>query len=242
MEIIVLDSVDSTNSWVADHERELPSPVIVRCNTQKAGRGQRGNSWEARPGENFTGSVLLHPENMPACSQFSISEAVALAVVKTLEHFGIRAKVKWPNDIYVGDKKICGILVEHVVTGSNISRTIAGIGLNINQEVFVSDAPNPISMKQETGKEFDINEVSAELGRQLESFLMTRMNREEIHDNFMRSLWRNDAEFYNFADKIKNEQIFARIVDVAHDGILSLATDSGELRQYAFKEIEFLLE
>ena len=241
MEIFCLDTVDSTNTWVAQNEKELPSPALVRGIAQNKGRGQRGNSWEAEPGKNFTGSVLFHPLNFPASSQFLLSEAIALAIIRTLSSHGIEAKIKWPNDIYVGNSKICGILTEHVVTGRTITRTISGIGLNVNQEKFLSDAPNPTSMKIITGADYNLDEISVQIADNIEKNLSEICRPEELHEKFMTTLWRHDGEFHPFFDKIKNERINARIQSVASDGLLTIITDKGEKRDFAFKEIEFIL-
>ena len=241
MEIICLDTVDSTNTWVSQNEKNLPSPSIVRCNTQSAGRGQRGNSWESESGKNFTGTVLIHPEDFPASSQFQLSEAIALAIVETISDYGIEAKIKWPNDIYVGDKKICGILVENVITGTKISRSIAGFGLNVNQEKFISDAPNPVSLKQLTGKDYDLDEVSERLAMSIERKLEEIVNPAQLHADFKKKLWRKDEKFYSFHDRKAGEKIEARIHEVGLDGILTLVTSDGDSRNYAFKEVEFIL-
>lgn len=249
METVFIEETDSTNNWIAQNEKNLTAPVVVRCHTQRAGRGQRGNSWESEPGKNFTGSVLLKPESFPASRQFLLSEAVALAVKDTLEEYGIKAKVKWPNDIYVGNKKICGILVEHVVTGCNITRTIAGIGVNVNQECFYSDAPNPTSMVIETGRIYNLEEVSEKLGENIGRRVGIpdtladgiSVNPESLHSEFTASLWRNDGQFHPFIDKKRGETILARIENVGFDGMLTVTTDSGEKREFAFKEIEFVI-
>ena len=253
MVIRCIESTGSTNNWVAENEGTLPSPCIVRCHTQLAGRGQRGNSWESAPGLNFTGSLLLHPKSMHASRQFMLSEAVALAIVDTLADYGLEGKVKWPNDIYIGNKKICGILVEHVITGHEISRTIAGIGLNINQEKFFSDAPNPTSMKMETRISYKVDEVTSRLAVNLEKRLQciagailpedmdTSGCSDALHTEFMATLWRNDGEFHPFMDKKSGEGMMAKIADVGKDGILCLITSGGEKRNYAFKEIEFII-
>lgn len=241
MQVIGIESADSTNNWVAENEKNLPSPVLVYCKEQKAGRGQRGNSWESEPGKNITASLLCHPEEFPAICQFAISEAVALAVTDFLRGYGVETKVKWPNDIYHGDKKICGILVEHVVIGNQISRTIAGIGININQTKFISDAPNPVSLKIITGKQHDIEECVAQLATILENYMKTLRDKERLHREFLTSLWRNDGNFYKFHDRQTGETIYACIKDVDSRGILSLLTTDGESRSYAFKEIEFIL-
>lgn len=240
MEIIRLETTNSTNSWLADNESEIVSSTLVYAVTQTAGRGQRGNSWESEPGKNITASLIFRPQNFPASKQFSISECVALALLDYLNDKGVTAKIKWPNDIYVGDKKIAGILVEHVVTGKNITRTIIGFGLNLNQKIFVSPAPNPVSLKHITGQEYiiekEICEVASHLSKRLQD-----IQDPSIHYEFVNNLWRRDNQLHKFHDKLKNEYIDAYIKDVATDGIISLQTHKGELRRFAFKEIEFIL-
>ncbi|MCH5234845.1 MAG: biotin--[acetyl-CoA-carboxylase] ligase [Muribaculaceae bacterium] len=240
MNIIKLDSTDSTNNWLIQNEHSVESPALVFCISQTAGRGQRGNSWESEPGKNITASIIFHPENFPAHQQFKISEAVALTLTDYLDDKGVDAKVKWPNDIYVGDKKICGILVEHVVTGRNLSRTIAGFGLNLNQKEFLSDAPNPVSLSQITGKEYNLEEEIKEVANRLEKSL-AKLNETDFHNKFLRNLYRHDGLHHKFYDRVRNENIKAKILTVAPEGILTLKTDKGETRDYAFKEVEFII-
>ena len=132
---------------------------IILAQRQTAGRGQRGHTWESREGENLTFSLVLEPLFLPPSEQFLISECVALGVCDALLHYGIEAQIKWTNDIYIGDRKLAGILIEHKLQGSALARTVAGIGLNVNQKAFSDDLPNPISMAQATGREFDREEV-----------------------------------------------------------------------------------
>ena len=239
MRVIELASVNSTNTWLAEHSRELELPGLVYALEQTAGRGQRGNSWESEPGKNLTASVAMVPEGVEAARQFVISEAVALAVVDLLADCGVEAKVKWPNDIYAGDKKICGILIEHSLMGHTITRTIAGIGINVNQETFVSDAPNPVSLRQLTGKEYSIAEMARLLGEKIEARMAQTAEGDRLHREFLSRLWRGDGGLYPFLDVKRGEEILARIEDIAADGILTLRTGDGELRDYAFKEVQF---
>ena len=113
---------------------------MVTAYRQTAGQGQRGNSWEAEPGKNLTFSILYRPAGLPPMAQFAMSEAVALAVVDFLGVHGLEAKVKWPNDIYVGDRKICGILIRHSITATCVDYSVIGVGINANQTEFLSDA------------------------------------------------------------------------------------------------------
>ena len=132
---------------------------IVWAERQTAGRGQRGHSWTSPEGENLTFTLVLEPVFLPVGEQFLLSEAVTLALTDTFAAFGIDARIKWTNDIYVGDKKLVGILIEHSYSGPTLARTIAGIGINVNQRAFDPALPNPVSMAVASGRTFDRREV-----------------------------------------------------------------------------------
>ena len=142
--IVHIDETDSTNRWLKDNGE---GDMVVVASYQTAGKGCGTNSWESERGKNLTFSLLIHPEGMPANRQFHITEAVSVA------------EIKWPNDIYVGDQKICGVLIENRLQGSDIKDSIIGIGLNVNQTAFVSDAPNPVSLYQLTKLKTDLDEL-----------------------------------------------------------------------------------
>lgn len=246
VEVLRVDSCLSTNSYAAG----LPYPesdgrlTVIVTDEQTAGRGQRGNHWEAELGKNLTFSVLWRPEGVLPSEQFAVSEAVALAVCDLLEVCGIEAKVKWPNDIYVGDKKICGILIEHALLGMEITRTIAGVGINVNQEVFRSDAPNPISIKQISGKDHDLGELLGEYARLLSNRLLqirTKEGKERIHEEYKGRMWRYDKRAYPFSDVASGERYKGRIMGVEPGGLLHIQPENEQNeRIYAFKEVEFL--
>lgn len=245
MNFLVLEEVDSTNSYVALHSGELADMTMVIADSQTAGRGQRGNSWESEPGRNLTFTLLHRPEGVAPREQFAISEATALAMTDFLADSGIEAKVKWPNDIYVGDRKIAGILIEHSLTGPKLTVSRIGVGLNVNQHEFLSDAPNPVSMAMLTGRESEINHVSAAAGMRLEERLAqasTPEGRKNLHDDFMARLWRGDGRDYPFRRRGENETFLASIAAVSPEGPLTLRdARTGEEREYMFKEVEFLL-
>ena len=241
MEIIKIEETDSTNNWLLRHEEEMGDTVLVYSVKQTSGRGQRGNSWESEPGKNITASLLFHPQKFPANQQFFISEAIALAIVEFLKSQGVEAKVKWPNDIYVGDRKICGILVEHKVIGKEITRTIAGFGINLNQTRFISDAPNPVSLRMLTETVYDLDKSVEELSEYLEEYLQNLSEGDSLHVRFNSILWRGDGLQYKFFDRKQEQKIDAYIDSVKKDGVLTLVTSEGEERNYYFKEVEFLL-
>ncbi|MDE6341987.1 MAG: biotin--[acetyl-CoA-carboxylase] ligase [Muribaculaceae bacterium] len=242
MKIIHLEVVDSTNEYVMREAPTLEAPVMVVAHTQTAGQGQRGNTWESAPGQNLTFTVFYRPAGLPPMAQFSMSEAVALAVVDLLAEYGIDAKVKWPNDIYVADRKICGILIRHSIMGGSISYSVIGAGINVNQTAFLSDAPNPVSMRQLTGSSYSLPELEAEMAEHLERRLQRISDpayRGTLHEEFKRKLWRGDGELYQFRDTATGQHFKARIDEIALHGPISLRLADGTMRTYAFKEVAF---
>lgn len=242
MDYVFLDTTDSTNSYATAHQHDLGDMTMITAHAQYSGRGQRGNSWESAPGKNLTVTVLFRPapSSLPMAErQFRISEATALAVADTLEAFGITASLKWPNDIYVADRKICGILIEHTLLGNHIDNSRIGIGLNVNQREFVSDAPNPESMARVLGRDLPLAEVREALALALERRLTAP---GDIHEEYLSRLWRHDGKPHPFRRRdIPGEPFLASIISVDRDGQLSLALPSGSTRHFYFKEIEFIL-
>lgn len=242
--IIELESCASTSAELSAMPDAAAGTVVVTPR-QTAGRGQRGNSWEAEPGKNLTFSQLIRPEGFPAARQFELSMLVALAVADTLDAAFAEAgsdavtSVKWPNDIYVGDSKICGILIENKLCGTTIERSIAGIGINVNQRAFVSDAPNPVSMIHFTGHEQPLRplleKVCAAIAGGCRSY-MVAPDAEALRRRFMRRLYRGDGREYLFREP-GGEPFSAAITGVAADGMLSLSNG----RSYAFKEIAYII-
>ncbi|MDE6007795.1 MAG: biotin--[acetyl-CoA-carboxylase] ligase [Muribaculaceae bacterium] len=243
MEIISVDVTDSTNSLVKELAKRGSGECLVYAIEQTAGRGQRGNKWESEPGKNLTASMLLFPKDILPSEQFVISEAVALGVVDILGEMGIDARVKWPNDIYVGDRKISGILIEHAVMGRSIMHTVAGIGLNLNQSKFISDAPNPVSVVQLNGKECDVSKAAVSLAEAVKRRIpLDKMEMRLLHEEFLSKLWRGDGNLHPFLDKNSGKRFRGKIMDVGLDGLLRVMDDEDTLHDYAFKEVEFLLD
>lgn len=244
MEIILIEEVDSTNNYVASHAAALKAPSMVVARRQTAGRGQRGNTWESEPGKNLTFTVFCKPENIHPREQFAISEAVALAMTDVLRKEGFEAEVKWPNDIYVGDCKIAGILIEHSVNSEAIEHSRIGVGLNVNQATFVSDAPNPVSMKQLSGRDFDLAALSRVVSVAIESRLNSISDpsgRERVHNEFKKKLWRRNGA-HAFREKDSDRIFEGEIAGIDPSGPIEILDIRNNIRKrYAFKEIEFVL-
>ena len=241
MNIIQVKSVASTNSYLKElaHKQMLEEGTVIATNNQTMGKGQRGNSWESETGKNITCSIILYPSFLPVEMCFLISEVISLGVKETLEAHIEDITIKWPNDIYYKEKKISGILIENELTGNKYSMSVAGIGININQEQFLSDAPNPVSLKQITGKEWDMETLLKEL---IQNILcryeqLKAGNIETIIRMYHDALYRKIG-FHSYED---NAGIFnARIDRVSVDGFLHLTTDGDEDRCYAFKNVRFI--
>ena len=212
---------------------------IVWAERQTAGRGQRGHSWTSPEGENLTFTLVLEPVFLPVGEQFLLSEAVTLALTDTFAAFGIDARIKWTNDIYVGDKKLVGILIEHSYSGPTLARTIAGIGINVNQTEFDPALPNPTSMALEAGRTFDREEV---LDR-FHAALMRRYaaleadDRAPLAEEYRRRMYRIDAPQ---AFRLPDGTRFTGVIrGVRAGGALQVEHPDGTLHDYLFREIEF---
>jgi BirA family transcriptional regulator, biotin operon repressor / biotin---[acetyl-CoA-carboxylase] ligase len=157
--VIQLSSVDSTNNYAAmlvSNDNAVHGTVIL-ADEQTAGRGQRGANWQSESGSNLLLSIILKPDNLSVDRQFLLTQIASLAVVDLLRKIGLSAHIKWPNDIYVGDRKICGMLIENNLSGAVIRSSIIGIGLNVNQSFF--DLTTATSIKLEKGQSFPIQEI-----------------------------------------------------------------------------------
>ena len=226
-----IEETDSTNRWL--RERGADDRTVVVADYQTAGRGCGTNRWESERGRNLLFSMLIRPTDVAANRQFHISMAISLAICKALgQHIG-DVSIKWPNDIYWRNAKICGILIENVLKGSTIKESIIGVGLNVNQRQFLSDAPNPVSLWQICEHETDREALLAAI---LESF--DRFMRQDVRRAYMALLYRRQG-FHPYVDS--EGAFMAEMVDVEDDGHLLLRDDNGRLRRYAFKEVQFVI-
>lgn len=243
-----LQTVHSTNSFLrelnggdASFDMELATTEF-----QTAGRGQKGNSWESEKSKNLLFSILLHPVYVQPSKQFCISEAIALAVVKSLKEIvadELVAKdfsVKWSNDIYWKNKKIAGILIENELFGSTIRDCIVGVGININQQNFISDAPNPVSLYNILGVNTNVEEVLDAIIKQFVANVSMIENGQTalLHNEYMDSLFRRKG-IYPYRDA--DSEFMATIKDVREDGRLILTDSDDKERIYEFKEVAIVL-
>ena len=241
---IYRNEVTSTNTYVKELLREgidLPELTVVEADFQTGGRGQQGNSWESERGMNLTFSLVCHPTFLAATSQFVLSQAIAVAIVRTLSDLTDGLSIKWPNDIYWNDKKICGTLIECNLAGSTIKDCIIGTGINVNQTVFTSDAPNPVSLAQIIG--FTLNRqrildgVVAEFSKLYEELKNLKFERLKLE--YMQHLYRREG-FYPYQEP-DGEPFEAAITDVELDGHLVLRRHDGCIKKYELKQVKYIL-
>lgn len=246
--LVALEETVSTNQYLSQLCDNLQDTVAelttVTAEFQTSGKGQRGNTWEAEEGKNLLFSFVLHPTFLEARRQFILSQIVSLSIKEELDRWADDVTIKWPNDIYWKDKKICGILIENNLVGHFIGRSISGIGININQEAFKSDAPNPISLKQITGKEHDRYQILAHILKRVQTYYTCLQTEdigtysEEISTRYARSLFRRRG-FHPYEDA--NGYFLARLLRVEQDGRFVLEDESGKEREYLFKEVHYIV-
>ncbi|MCD8309866.1 MAG: biotin--[acetyl-CoA-carboxylase] ligase [Prevotellaceae bacterium] len=246
--LITLEETDSTNAFLqqlCDTAAVEPAEyTTVTTRYQSAGKGQRGNSWESEAGKNLLFSFLLYPRFMEARAQFALSQIVCLAVQEELSPLvdDVAVTVKWPNDIYCGERKICGMLIENDLRGHLLHRTVVGIGLNVNQTTFLSDAPNPVSLYRLTGHTHELQPLLTGILQRVkaryEALRQGTLAVEALSALYARTLFRREG-FHSYRDAGGLFQ--ARLVGVEPDGRLRLQDAGGRLRLYLFKEVQYVL-
>jgi BirA family biotin operon repressor/biotin-[acetyl-CoA-carboxylase] ligase len=243
---IHLKAVGSTNSYASEllHTIKPPEGTVIYTFEQQNGRGQRGNTWESEPNKNGAFSFILHPTFLQAEQQFLLTKMVSLAVADLMaELLGAsdktrEIKIKWPNDIYVDNKKIAGILIENTLRDKSIQHSIIGIGLNINQIIFNSYL-NATSLALLTNKEFELTSILEKLCEHIEArYLQLKTNKPEaLHTAYLKNLYQlNEWKTY----RSNNEQFNAKIVGVNSNGKLQLELTSGKTTDFDLKEIQFM--
>ena len=229
-QIIWVEETASTNSLLRNYIEQdaLPSGSVVVADFQTAGRGQVGFS------------LVYAPCELPINQQFLVSQIAAWSVKEALDAYLEGISIKWPNDIYWNDKKICGMLIENELWGHNLRHAIIGIGINVNQAAFKGGAPNPVSMIQLLGRETDRMEL---LQRFLACFdryqqALAAGEKEWIRQRYMAALYRGEG-YHSYRDA--QGAFSARIQGIEPMGYLLLEDTEGSVRRYAFKEVSFVL-
>ena len=239
---VELPTIDSTNNYALELVKtsKIADGTLIWAHEQTTGRGQRGNEWQSQPQLNITLSIVLHPD-LKADKQFFLTKVVSLGVLEFISDLvedKVPVAIKWPNDIYAGEKKIAGILIENSLRGEQISTSVIGIGLNINQTEFGTGLKNATSLKMLTGKTFDIKNCIDNLCEHIEPrYLQLKTNKQGLLDaDYHKHLYRLDK----LCDYEKNGRPFkARLKGVNQQGKLLLKLESGEMMSCDFKEVVF---
>jgi len=250
-QITVLKTVNSTNSYMSLllAQQDLPEGTVVVSGQQTEGRGQAEERWLSEEGKNLLMSVVFYPSFVSPQNLFRMSKTFALAVVDflcTLKSLQGKdtIKIKWPNDIYYGDKKLCGLLIENSIRNPHVNHTILGVGLNVNQENFPPSLANPVSLKNILGADQDINECIYDLCNSLESrYLQLKDGHgEKIDEDYLSALYRF-GEFYEYENMHENnrEKFRAKITAIEDDGKIFLKRENGLIEKFDFKEVRFVI-
>ena len=274
-DIIWHETLDSTNNEALRCAGSLDNLSVIAARTQTAGRGQKSNRWTAAPGENLTFSIFLRFRTgasanaadcpvLKAAEQFVISETAAISLCRLLAAHGIRARIKWPNDIYAGDRKISGMLTENSLRGNLLRTSVVGIGLNVNQKHFPSDIPNPVSMSLLTGKEYRLGDLLDEFMKIFSCCMETAVagrNFQDLKSEYERLMYRigEPAMFADITDrpaylpantvtgmkpdgKESGSRFFPGCIEgITDSGLLRMKLGDGTVREFGFKEISFVV-
>lgn len=237
--IIHLENVDSTNNYAANLllKEEIYSGTVILADEQTQGRGQRGNVWTSNSGENMLFSLFLTTEILSVNDQFLLSQFVSVSLIEMLKNIGINAEVKWPNDIYVKNKKIAGILIENQLSGSILKSSIIGVGLNVNQKSFENISAT--SLFNELGEFISIQSVLFsfiyELNKNWNIILSNK--KDQILETYLSKLYQKDKVCSYKDDK----GVFDAIIEgVTSNGNLILLSPEREKKYYDLKEVSFI--
>lgn len=240
--VIELKETTSTNTeakLLIEQEKPLEGTLII-ANKQTKGKGQHGNSWQTEAGKNLTCSYILYPVFLSADKHFYLNMVVSLAVKEVCEVIlEDEVKVKWPNDIYYGNKKIAGILIENSISGATVITSIVGIGLNVNQTEFDTNLQNPGSLKQFTGHDILLQNIQQNLNVFLEKYYL-QLRQQHFH--FLQRAYTEALFRYNQTALFKKgEQTFkGEITGIARDGKLIIESNGKELR-FNMQEVKFVI-
>lgn len=241
-----IETTDSTNLQLKEllsnndyFEQKIESFFTLFTHYQTAGRGQGKAEWESEFGKNILASIYFEKIPLLASEQFVFNQYFSLAIYTLLSNYVSHVQIKWPNDIYVKNQKIAGILIEHFIEGDKIKATIAGIGLNINQEFFSPTIHNATSLKKITGKGFDILSLLEQLIAILKEnyFLLEQTKKDFLHEKYLENLYLFQKKHFFMID---GEKVERKIVGINSYGQLLLQDKNGIIKSFGFKEVVFL--
>ena len=244
--IVHLTEVDSTNSYAKAllKDVKVPEGTVISTDNQTRGKGQRGNIWVTEPAANITCSLILYPRFLNASNHFFLSKVISLAIHATLAELldsgNYDIKIKWPNDILVNNKKICGVLIENAFRHEKLQESVIGIGLNVNQDEFKELSEKATSLKLLCNKKFDKQLILKRLLKHIEVlYLQLKQGKEAtIHESYLKNLLLFD-QTTQFKDLVTGKKLKGKITNVLANGHLVIESTSGERKTFDLKEIEF---
>jgi BirA family biotin operon repressor/biotin-[acetyl-CoA-carboxylase] ligase len=240
--VLYFENLPSTNAYATGLVKgsKTGEGLVIQAGFQPSGRGQGSNSWESEAGKNLLISIILYPNMIPPAQQFLLSAAVSLGICDFLRQHITGVSIKWPNDIYVGSDKIAGILIENSIMGDRLEHSVAGIGLNINQENFRSGAPNPVSLRMITGKNYNLDECLASLLEHLDSryLELTKGSNDRLESDYQELLFRRN-EWHRYRDSAG--EFRGMIIAAGSDGLLQIKRENGSTAEYSHGELDFIL-
>ncbi len=240
--IIWADKVSSTNHMMLEmiETQHLPDGSVIVAGYQTAGRGLDKNTWESEAGKNLTFTVLLYPDFLPAEEQYYLTKAISLGLIDFLkDEIQEEVFIKWPNDLYIGRKKVAGILIQNGIKANKFDYAIVGIGLNVNQDIFYSDAPNPVSLRNVTGKDYDLAQILRGLCKRMNiRYEQLRWGaKKSLDDDYLSNLLR----YCKPASYIyKGKPLDATIIGVNKHGQLILEVRDKNIIECDLKEVEYV--
>jgi len=243
--IIELKKTESTNAYTDKllHSEKPEEGTVIIAYKQTKGKGQDQNRWESEANKNLTFSIILYPEFIIPSAQFRLIEMTSLGIIdyiKTLLPPDLEIRIKWPNDIYIGNRKLCGTLVQNSIVGSELTECIVGIGLNVNQEKFLSDAPNPVSLKQITDVSYNLHECLRALCSSIDIRYFQLKNKQyaQLETDYLSLLYRFN-EMHEFI--IHENKVQARITGITNFGQLKLESIDHMIYECGMKEVVYCL-
>ena len=238
--LIELDITDSTNDYAKKLIKEgtVREGTVILADYQTKGKGQKGGYWESEKGKNLTLSIIINPAFLQAQRQFYLSMSISIGIVEFLSHLSLGSEIKWPNDIYIHSRKVGGILIENTIKNNIIASSVIGIGINLNQTEFKSNAPNPTSVCLELKKTLDIQDsyrlLISYINRWIKLLYCERYNK--IRARYRKYLFlRNKKTFFTDI----NGKFKGRIINVEEAGTIIIKADTNEIKKYNFKEVIF---
>jgi BirA family transcriptional regulator, biotin operon repressor / biotin---[acetyl-CoA-carboxylase] ligase len=236
----IYNTLDSTNLEAQRllAEGAAPNGLTLLALQQTHGKGQMGRAWIAEAGNHLSMTIIYRPAKMDPAELTTLGMKISLGIVEGLLFINpdLKPLIKWPNDIYIHDKKLCGILIENALAGNRVQHSIIGIGMNVNEETFPSYIPNAISLHLLTGEKYNVQEIALTIRHHVMAMFESSFPSWKVrYDQF---IFGKDKH-YTF---LSGDQTFnASVIGISDEGHLRLLTDGGHLKLFASHEVRWVV-